>query len=158
MNRATLANDDVVDILNDLLANARDGADGFAACAEQIVGAETKQVFVSAAAACARAADELTDLIRNRGGIPVEGGTATGALHRGWIQLKAAVGADSELSILEACERGEDTSVARYRKALDQNLPEDVRAAVQQQADGAQRNHADIKELRDLARKLDDDQ
>lgn len=76
VNQDTLTNDDVVDILNDLLENARDGADGFVACAEQILGAETKQVLVSAAAACARAADELTDLIRTRGGIPVEGGNS----------------------------------------------------------------------------------
>jgi hypothetical protein len=42
--------------------------------------------------------------------------------------------------------------VARYRKALKQNLPVDVRAVVERQAEGAQRNHDQIKLLRDEAR------
>ncbi|RZI89584.1 MAG: PA2169 family four-helix-bundle protein, partial [Variovorax sp.] len=62
------------------------------------------------------------------------------------------VGADSELSILESCERGEDSGIARYRKALKQALPADVRAVVQAQADGAQRNHDQVRDLRDAAR------
>ena len=76
----------------------------------------------------------------------------SGALHRGWVQVKGTVGADSELSILESCERGEDAAIARYRKALKQRLPADVRAVVQKQADGAQRNHDQIRDLRNAAR------
>jgi uncharacterized protein (TIGR02284 family) len=54
--------------------------------------------------------------------------------------------------MLEECERGEDAAVARYRKALKQNLPADVRAVIERQAEGAQRNHDEIKRLRDAAR------
>ena len=71
------------------------------------------------------------------------------------MQLKGTLGADSELSILESCERGEDTGIARYRKALKQALPADVRAVVQKQADGAQRNHDLIRDLRNAAREMD---
>ena len=53
---------------------------------------------------------------------------------------------------LEECERGEDAAVARYRKALKADLPADVRAAIQQQAEGAKRNHDQIKRLRDEMR------
>ena len=70
-------------------------------------------------------------------------------------QIKGAVGADSELSILESCERGEDSGIARYRKALKQELPADVRAVVEQQAAGAQRNHDQIRDLRNAARARD---
>jgi len=66
--------------------------------------------------------------------------------------VKGKVGADSPVSMLEECERGEDAAVARYRKALKQELPADVRAVVQRQADGAQRNHDQIKSLRDQMR------
>jgi len=86
------------------------------------------------------------------GGTPADGGTAGGALHRGWVKVKGAVGADREESILEEVERGEDASLARYRKALKNQLPADVRAVVQKQADGAQRNHDEMKALRDQAR------
>ena len=147
-----LSNDDVVDILNDLLENARDGEYGFRTCSDQVENANAKQLFASRAEGCKKAGDELMQLVRAYGGEPASGGTAAGALHRGWVQVKGSVGADSELSILESCERGEDSAVARYRKALKQSLPADVRAVVQRQADGAQRNHDQIRDLRNAAR------
>jgi len=68
------------------------------------------------------------------------------------VHVKGSVGANSALSMLEECERGEDAAVARYRKALKEDLPADVRAIIQQQAEGAQRNHDQIKQLRDQMR------
>jgi uncharacterized protein (TIGR02284 family) len=74
-------------------------------------------------------------------------------MHRGWVHVKGAVGANSEESMLEECERGEDAAVARYRKALkEEGLPTDVRNLIERQAQGAQRNHDQIKMLRDEAR------
>lgn len=147
-----LSNEQVVDVLNDLLENSRDGEYGFRTCAEQVETSNLKQQFARRAEGCRQAGEELMTLIRQYGGEPAEGGTAAGALHRGWVQVKGSVGADSELSILESCERGEDTGVARYRKALKQNLPADVRAVVQKQADGAQKNHDEIRDMRNAAR------
>lgn len=146
-----LANDEVADILNDLLENARDGEYGFRASAEAVESASLKQVFDSRADSCRDAAAELIPLIVAYGGEPADGGTTTGALHRGWVKVKEAVGANSEGSILDEAERGEDASLARYRKALKQQLPGDVRSVVQQQMQGAQRNHDEIKALRDAA-------
>ena len=148
----TISNTDVVDVLNDLLENTRDGEYGFKTCAEQVESARAKELFASRAIGCRQAGEELIALIRKYGGEPASGGTASGALHRGWVQIKGSVGADSELSILESCERGEDAAVARYRKALKQELPADVRAVVQAQADGAQKNHDQIRDLRNTAR------
>ena len=155
VNQEALSNDDVVDVLNDLLENARDGEYGFRTCAEQVETSSTKQLFASRADGCKQAGEELVALIRQYGGEPASGGTAAGAMHRGWVQLKGTLGADSELSMLESCERGEDTGIARYRKALKQSLPADVRDVVQKQADGAQRNHDQIRDLRNSLRERD---
>ncbi|VTU38389.1 hypothetical protein H6CHR_05208 [Variovorax sp. PBL-H6] len=152
LNTEVMAADDVVDVLNDLLENSRDGEYGFRTCAEEVKSPELKRVFSDRAAACAQGASELSQLIVANGGKPAEGGTAAGAMHRGWVHVKGAVGANSELSMLEECERGEDAAVARYRKALKENLPADVRSVVERQAEGAQRNHDQIKMLRDQAR------
>ncbi len=146
-----LANDEVADVLNDLLENARDGEYGFRASAEAVESASLKQVFDARADGCRDAAAELVPLIVAYGGEPAEGGTTSGALHRGWVQVKGAVGANSEGSILDEAERGEDASLARYRKALKQQLPADVRSVVERQMQGAQRNHDEIKALRDAA-------
>ena len=148
-----LSNDDVVDVLNDLLENSRDGEHGFRVCADEVdAGSALKRVFGDRAAQCGVASGELVALVMQYGGEPASGGTASGAMHRGWVHVKAAVGANSELSMLEECERGEDAALARYRKALKQTLPADVRELIQRQADGAQRNHDQIKALRDQAR------
>ncbi|MGJ7544376.1 ferritin-like domain-containing protein [Variovorax sp. LT1R16] len=147
-----LADDEVVDVLNDLLENARDGEYGFRACAEEVESAHLQQLFGERAASCRVAANELVHLVTQYGGIPAEGGTASGAMHRGWVHVKGAVGANSEKSILEECERGEDAALARYRKALKQTLPSEVRTVIERQAQGAQRNHDQIRDLRDAAR------
>lgn len=147
-----LTNKEVVDILNDLLENARDGEYGFRTCAAEVKSPDLKRLFDDRAATCAQAATELTQLVLGHGGKPAEGGTAVGAMHRGWVHVKGMVGANSDASMLEECERGEDAAVARYRKALEQNLPAEVRSAVERQAEGAQRNHDQIKALRDQAR------
>lgn len=147
-----LSDPDVVDVLNDLLENARDGEYGFTTCAEQVDSASTKQLLLARAQGCREAGEALVLAIREYGGEPASGGTAAGALHRGWVQLKASVGADSAQSLLESCERGEDAAVARYRAALEQALPEGVRALVQRQADGTQASHDQIRGLRDAAR------
>lgn len=155
VSQESLSDEDVVDVLNDLLENARDGEYGFRTCAEQVETASAKQLFATRATGCQDAASDLSRLIMEYGGEPASGGTVAGALHRGWVQVKGSVGADSELSILESCERGEDTAIARYRKALKQTLPADVRAVVQRQAEGAQKNHDQIRDLRNAARAQD---
>jgi len=147
-----LNNAEVIDVLNDLLKNSRDGEYGFRTCAEEVKASKLMAAFNDRAEECRRAAEELVQLIARLGGSPAEGGTASGAMHRGWVHVKGAVGANSELSMLEECERGEDAAVARYRKALKQNLPADVRSLVERQAEGAQRNHDQIRDLRDQAR------
>lgn len=143
---------DVIDVLNDLIENSHDGEYGFRTLAERVESARLKQVFSDRAVQCAQAAQELTQYVRAQGGKPADGGTASGALHRGWVKVKGAVGADSEVSMLEEAERGEDAALARYRKALKENLPADVRALVERQAQGAQRNHDQIKAMRDEAK------
>ncbi|AGU47777.1 hypothetical protein VAPA_1c06470 [Variovorax paradoxus B4] len=148
----TATTEDVVEVLNDLLENSRDGEYGFRACAEEVDSPQLKQVFQSRSAECAKAAGEVVQLIQRFGGSPDKGGTATGAMHRGWVHVKGTVGANSALSMLEECERGEDAAVARYRKALKEDLPADVRAVIQQQSEGAKRNHDQIKRLRDEMR------
>ncbi|MGJ7493583.1 ferritin-like domain-containing protein [Variovorax sp. RT4R15] len=148
-----LDDEQTLGVLNDLLENARDGEYGFRACAQQVENAQLKQVFNDRAIECRRAADELIQWITRRGGAPADGGSATGALHRGWVNLKGAVGANSEVSMLEECERGEDAALARYRKALkSDSLPADVRSLIERQMLGAQRNHDQIKALRDQAK------
>lgn len=148
---STNAND-VVDILNDLIENSKDGEYGFAKCAERVESVSLKETMTRRAADCARAAGELQQMVLQYGGKPADGGTALGAMHRGWVSLKDAVTPNSDHAVLEEAERGEDAALARYRKALKQELPADVRELLTRQMAGAQRNHDEVKALRDTTR------
>ena len=142
-------NDDVIDTLNDLLESSHDGEYGFTESAEHVKAQDIKTLLLRRADECRGAAAELASQIRQLGGKPEEGGTASGALHRGWVSVRGTLSGYTDLAMLNECERGEDAAVARYRKALKADLPAGVRALVERQAQGAQRNHDQVKAMRD---------
>jgi uncharacterized protein (TIGR02284 family) len=149
---AVMADDEVVDILNDLVETSKDGEYGFRVCAEHCKSPDLKTVFERHSAECRRAAEELQTLVGEYGGRPETSGTVSGAMHRGWLAVRGTMALNDDLSMLEESERGEDTARDRYRRALKKELPPSVLAVVQRQAEGVQRNHGDIKRLRDQMR------
>lgn len=141
--------DDLIEVLNDLLDNCRDGEYGFRTCSAQCESPELKAVFEARAVDCQRAAAELESAVAGLGGTPAEGGTTAGALHRGWVTLRGTVSANDDLSILEECERGEDAALERYRDALKETLPANIASMVRAQYEGTKRNHDQVRNLRD---------
>ena len=144
--------DNATSILNDLAETSKDGEKGFLTSAEDTKNPELKAIFLARAKECATAAAQLQQLVAGLGGDPETGGSLAGALHRGWVTVKAAVAERTDLAILEECERGEDVAKAHYRNALEKTLPENLRAVVQRQYEGAVRNHDQIRDLRDRYR------
>ena len=147
-----MSNDEIVDTLNDLIETCKDGEFGFTACAKHTQSSEMRSLFLQRAAECKTAAAELQPYVVQYGGKPDQGGSASGALHRGWVAVRGSLVGFSDQSMLEECERGEDAAKARYRKALKQELPEPLLALIQRQELGVQRNHDQIKALRDRAK------
>jgi uncharacterized protein (TIGR02284 family) len=144
--------DDVVDVLKDLVECSKDGEYGFRECAEQAKRADLKSMFLQRAEDCRRGAQELNDCIRQFGGSTEDGGSAMGAMHRGWVSIKSKLTTYDDKAVLEEAERGEDNAKARYAKALQKNLPAAVRSIVERQSQGVQRNHDQVKSLRDQFR------
>jgi uncharacterized protein (TIGR02284 family) len=144
--------DDVIDVLQDLAECSLDGEYGFRACAEQAKRQDLKSTFLQRADDCRSAAQELNEQIRSLGGSSEESGSAAGALHRGWVSVKATLSTYDDKAVLEEAERGEDNAKARYTKALKKPLPAAVKLIVERQMQGLQRNHDQIKMLRDQLR------
>ena len=140
---------DVVDVLNDLSEVSKDGEYGFTQCAEHAKSPDIKSTLASRARDCAAGAAELQRLVATYGGTPEEHGSATGAMHRGWVSVRSALTSKDDLAVLEEAERGEDSALKSYRKAAAKDLPADVKAVVQKQLQGTQANHDQIKALRD---------
>jgi len=148
----TMDADDLNEVLEDLRKTSRDGELGFKEASEHTKTPALAQTLQRRAQECAQAAQELRDMLVQRGAEVRDGGSVSGALHRGWVSVRGTVGAVNDLDMLEECERGEDAALARYRKAMDEPLPAEVRAVLQRQMEGAQRNHDQIKQLRDAER------
>jgi uncharacterized protein (TIGR02284 family) len=147
-----MRHDDTVDTLNDLIETSKDGEFGFRTAAECVRSEETKQVLSRRADECRRAAEELAAYVLEYGGTAQVGGTASGAMHRGWITLKSKLATYPDKVILEETEKGEDSAMAHYRRALERELPDTVRDVVARQYEGVKRNHLQVRTLRDQAR------
>lgn len=140
---------DTVDVLNDLVETSKDGERGFRKAAEDAHDAQLKTLFVDRADDCANGARELQDVVLKLGGKPESGGSVGGALRRGWVDVKSAVGGRSDHAILADCEKGEDVAKKQYSDALESELPADVRTVVERQFQGVLQTHDRIRDLRD---------
>jgi uncharacterized protein (TIGR02284 family) len=143
--------DDIIDTLEDLVETSKDGEYGFRTSAEHVKNPEIQRLFLQRADECRMAAQELQRMIVQQGGkVEGEGGSVSGAMHRGWVSVKGTLAGYSDLAMLEEVERGEDTALKRYRDALDDtSLPSEVRSLIERQYEGVKRNHSQVRALRD---------
>lgn len=148
----TGSREDVVDVLQGLVECCKDGEYGFQSCAEHAKREDLKSVFTQRMQDCQRGAKELQNQIRSLGGAVKDSGSTLGAVHRGWVSVKSTLATYDDQATLDEAERGEDNALARYRKALQKPLPDAIRSLVERQLQGVQRNHDQIKMLRDQFR------
>lgn len=143
-------------ILNDLIEILKDGQEGFRAAATDVESSDLKALFSEYSLQRAQYAGELQSLARSLGETaPETAGSVAGALHRGWIDLKATFTGKDAHAILVECERGEDSAVAAYQKALDTpGMPMNVVDTLRVQSAAVKAAHDRVRDLRDsLAQK-----
>ena len=143
---------DLINALNDLIETCKDGEYGFSSSAEHLRNAEVRELFMRRADGCHTAAAELRAQVQALGGDAEDSGTVVGAAHRGWVAVKGKLAGYSDKAILEETERGEDSAMNRYRRVLQMDLPQDLRGLIERQFLGVQRNHEQVRSLRDHAR------
>lgn len=150
-----MKNDDVIETLNELIETSKDGERGFETCSKHAHDPMLRDLLNHHARTCHQAIDELSPLVIEYGGKPDVTGSASEALHRGWVAVRGSFGAMSDLDVLEECERSEDMALRHYREALDDgDMPTNVRLVVERQMLGLQRNHEQIRQLREQQRRV----
>jgi uncharacterized protein (TIGR02284 family) len=142
-----LKNAEVVSVLNDLIDTCNDGLEGFKTASESVKNPVAKTLFSSRLPNIQRGMAELKAEVRRLGGDPDKTGTVGGAIHRGWINLKAAVTGKDEDAIVAECERGEEHAAHVYEDALQKDLPLDTRAMVERQYRGVVENLERVRAL-----------
>lgn len=147
-----VTNDDVISTLNGLIVTCRDGQEGFKDAAEGIERSDLKSTFYEFSQQRSEFAGVLQGLVRTLGGDPETDGSFAGTVHRGWIDLKSAITGGDENSVLNECERGEDSAKDAFTEALKLNLPANVSDVIREQAQAVQAAHNRIKDLRDAGK------
>lgn len=135
--------------LNELIVTCKDGEAGFHSAAQGVKSAELKQLFAEIKAQRAQFIGELQSLVRSLGGNPEHTGSFIAKLHRGWIDIKAAIEGRDEAGILVECERGEAIAKKAYKNVLKETLRPHVRDLVTRQLDSISAIHKRVKLLKD---------
>lgn len=152
MNQSTLTPHQVLSTLNGLIELNRDGQKGFQEAAEKMEAPAVKTLCLEQSRSRTHFVGELQTLVHALGEQPEDTGTVGGALRRGWMDLKSALGGGDH-AILTVVEAGEDHANSEYKKALAKTLPADVREVLERQSLSVRQAHDTVKSLRDqLAR------
>ncbi len=148
MNQTISKSTEVIGTLNDLIAINRDAQKGFQDAAEKIKGQAIKTLCLEQSLSRAHFVGELQTMVHSMGDEPGDAGSISGALRRGWMDLRAALGGGDH-AILMVVESSEDRALAEYRRALSTKLPTDVHDIVDMQGKSIRQVHDKIKALRD---------
>jgi uncharacterized protein (TIGR02284 family) len=146
-----MGNDKAIDTLNRLIETIKDGEQGFKTAAEGLKNSQTKSRFIEYSRQRAQMARELQDEVRRLGGDPEKAGSVSGTMHRGWMNIKAAVTGKDGSSIIAEAERGEDVAKKVYEEAVREPLPPTTLALVQQQSAMVREAHDTVRAMEKVA-------
>src|SRR6266404_5025780 len=111
---------EIISTINGLIETLKDGQDGFRQASAAVKDSQLKSLFSEYSLQRAKFAGELQNEAITLGEHDPENSSSTaGAMHRAWINLKSAITSGDDHAVLAECERGEDTAVNEYRKALE---------------------------------------
>ena len=154
-------NDDaaLTTLLGDLLQTVKDGEEGFQTAAQDVDSIDLRQLFTRLSLERASIRAELERLVKSMGEPqPDAEGSVMGAAHRGWIELRAVVVRQNEEAILDECGRGEDSALAAFAKALEQELPSSARVVLADQCAKIEASRTLVYDLHAKAKEAKDQQ
>jgi len=145
---------EIISTINSLIETLKDGQEGFKQAAEAVKDSNLKSLFNEYSMQRSRFAGELqAEAVQLGEPDPETSSSASGAMHRAWINIKSAVTSGDDHSILAECERGEDSAVKEYQEAIeDSELSSPIREIVRRQYSEVKSAHDRIRQLRDMGK------
>ena len=146
---------EIISTINDLIETLKDGQKGFREASEAVKDSQLKTLFNEYSLQRSKFAGELQNEAITLGEHdPQDSSSTAGAMHRAWINLKSAITSQDDHAILAECERGEDSAVNEYTKAMEaEELSAPIREAISRQYTDVKGAHDRVRELRDAAKK-----
>ena len=134
-------------VLNRLIAICRDGERGFRYAANHVRNPTVKGLFLEIASQREQFASSILPQAQRLGGASEPDGSAAGALHRGWMTIKDAVGGHEDAAIIREAERGERIALGAFEDALEGMLPPGARDMIEQQCAAVRRSYYSVHAL-----------
>jgi len=146
---------EIISTINGLIETLKDGQEGFRQASDAVKDSQLKTLFSEYSLQRSKFAGELQNEAIGLGEHNPENTSSTaGAMHRAWINLKSAVTSGDDHAILAECERGEDSAVSEYKKAMEEkDLSSPIRDTISRQYADVKSAHDRIRELRDATTK-----
>jgi uncharacterized protein (TIGR02284 family) len=146
-------NKEMESVLLDVIKSLQDGQKGFAEIGEHLKDDTVKRYFLAESLKRANFRAELENELHRAGMADVkESGSASGAIHRAWGELKAKLGGGDH-ALLETAEQGEDEAKKAYKDALEHDLPLPIRQLLNEQQAHILSSHDYVKNHRDALAK-----
>jgi len=137
-------------VVKEVINVLQDGQKGFAEIGEHLKDEQVKRYFLAESLKRANFRAELENELHRHGVHDVhENGTAAGALHRTWFELKEKLHAADDHSLLASAEQGEDQAKQVYKDALEQELPLPLRQLLAEQNAHILHSHDYVRDHRD---------
>ena len=127
-----------------------DGERGFQSLSKEIKNSTARAFFQEEAATRGKFATDLESALSAETGKSIqEGGTASGAVHRAWGEMKGKMGGGDH-TLLETAEQGEDVAKQAYEEALKASgIPPSISGILKKQQPHIVQSHDKVKALRD---------
>jgi uncharacterized protein (TIGR02284 family) len=136
-------------VLLSVIQILQDGQKGFAEIGEHLKDATLKRYFLAESLKRASFRADLEAELHRAGVHDVkDSGSAAGAIHRVWADLKSKLGGGDH-TLLSTAEAGEDDAKATYKDALEQELPLPIRQLLNEQQAHILTSHDYVKRHRD---------
>ena len=135
--------------LNTLIGTLIDSIEGYQKAAADTTNTRFAEMFNARARERQQVLTGLQAAVARLGGNPEDDGTAAGAAHRGWINLKEAVLGRDDEAIVKEVERGEDYLKEKFEAARrNVDLPAEARAAVEEAWTSVKAGHDEMSALK----------
>lgn len=147
-------NESLIEVLNDLIKINNDRINGYEKASDEIKNTDIdlQAMFLKMGNDSRGHVLELSNAVVKLGGEPVTDTTISGKIYRTWMDVKAAFARKERLSVLEACEFGEDAAQKAYEDALgsDAEMNAETRQLIMDQKASLKTAHDVVKKYRDL--------
>jgi len=141
---------EIISTINSLIETLKDGQEGFKQAADAVRAPQLKSLFRDYSQQRSRFIGELQSQAQTLGETePKKTSSAAGAMHRAWINIKSVVTSGDDHAILAECERGEDSAVNEYKKAMEDDISSALRDIISRQYSEIKSAHDRVKQLRD---------